>query len=372
MYFSRGRPTLTLACAVIGGAIGSICASTAHAVPATVHCAGPGGRGEAAAVASTALAFRETLSAAAKASLDQPLTRAVAIHWSNLPVGIVPRIGLRMGDLDTAQLAALRTVVTTALSACGLSLLDELRLADDVLAPLDDHQIGWGAGNYYVTFAGTPSPTAPWILAIGGHHLAYNLTFNGREAGATPLFFGTEPIRFEASGSSHEPLKAQSTAMAALAAALAAYPQAHLQGTFTDVVKGVVVTFTDGKSGGGIDTGFPQTYPTDATERGIRYEALSADAQARVRAALESYVALPGESLTRELLAAYEAPGALRETYVGYAGAVDLSARGSYVRIDGPRIWMEFIVQPAVARPADLHYHALWRDKRSDYGGEAR
>jgi hypothetical protein len=31
---------------------------------------------------------------------------------------------------------------------------------------------------------------------------------------------------------------------------------------------------------------------------------------------------------------------------------------------------MEFIVQPAVARPADLHYHALWRDKVSDYGGE--
>jgi hypothetical protein len=23
-----------------------------------------------------------------------------------------------------------------------------------------------------------------------------------------------------------------------------------------------------------------------------------------------------------------------------------------------------------VAKPAELHYHALWRDKLSDYGGE--
>jgi hypothetical protein len=372
MRVIHGRPMLLLACALIGGVTAPPGGAPARGGPTTLKCVGPGGRGEAAAVASAALAFRETLSAVAKASLDQPLTRAVVIHWSNLPVGIVPRIGVRIGDLDAAQSAALRTLVTTALSACGLSLLDEVRLADDVLAPLDKRQIGWGSGNYYVTFAGTPSPTAPWILAVGGHHLAYNLTFNGREAGATPLFFGTEPIRFEASGSSHEPLKAQSSAMAALAAALAAYPKARLSGTFTDVVKGVIATFPDGKPGGGIDAGFPQTYPTGTAERGIRYDALPAAGQARVRAALESYVALPGESLTRELLAEYEAPSALRETFVGYAGAADLSARGSYVRIDGPRIWMEFIVQPAVATPADLHYHALWRDKRSDYGGEAQ
>ena len=40
------------------------------------------------------------------------------------------------------------------------------------------------------------------------------------------------------------------------------------------------------------------------------------------------------------------------------------------MRIDGPRIWMELVVQKAVADPTALHYHALWRDKQSDYGGE--
>ena len=91
---------------------------------------------------------------------------------------------------------------------------------------------------------------------------------------------------------------------------------------------------------------------------------------AKVRAALESYASLPGEAITRKLVAAYQAPDALAQTYVGFSGAPDLGAKGGYVRIDGPRIWMEFVVQPAVANPAENHYHALWRDKQSDYGGQ--
>jgi hypothetical protein len=31
---------------------------------------------------------------------------------------------------------------------------------------------------------------------------------------------------------------------------------------------------------------------------------------------------------------------------------------------------MELIVQRAIANRDELHYHALWRDKLADYGGE--
>ena len=121
---------------------------------------------------------------------------------------------------------------------------------------------------------------------------------------------------------------------------------------------------------GGTDTGFPMPYLTGKTDRGIPYGALSGEEQALVRAALESYASLPGAALTQPLVAAYESQASLAETYVGYSGQPDLSAEGSYVRIDGPRIWMELIVQQAVADHTKLHYHALWRDKQSDYGGE--
>src|SRR3954470_6761471 len=119
------------------------------------------------------------------------------------------------------------------------------------LTTYDKRPIGWSGGNYYLSVLGLPADQAgaksPWILQLGGHHLAYNFTFNGQLPGATPLFFGTEPIRFEMKGAMYEPLDAQSGAMAKLAAAIAAHPGARLSGTFTDVVKGVVVTGTPGQ-----------------------------------------------------------------------------------------------------------------------------
>jgi hypothetical protein len=209
------------------------------------------------------------------------------------------------------------------------------------------------------------------MLQIGGHHLAYNFTFNGRLPGATPMFLGSEPIRFEIKGATHEPLMAQSTAMSRLAQAIADRPQARLSGTFTDVVKGVVVTFTPGQlPTGGIDSGFPHGYPTGDRDRGIRVSELDGQQRERVREAIDSYLSLPGASVSAALRAAYQDPQAFDASFVGFAGAPDLGTEGSYVRIDGPRLWMEFVVQRAVAKPETLHYHALWRDKQSDYGGE--
>lgn len=327
--------------------------------------------GAAAEVAGSIAALRTLLSKDQLAVFERPFDYANATRWSNLPIGLVARTTLRLGDLDTKQAAAARGIFTAALSACGLALLDEVRLADDFLVPFDKRPIGWGAGNYYLAVLGTPGAKAPWMLQIGGHHLAYNLTFNGREAGATPLFFGSEPIRFEVHGATHEPLSAQSLAMSQLATAIAPRAQAKLSGTFTDVVKGVFMGAPPGPDfKGGTDSNFPHTYPTGDVDRGIQVGTLTPEQRALVRAALESYASLPGSAISARLLAAYEDPRALDATFVGFSGSPDFSTRGSYVRIDGPRVWMEFVVQPAVAKPEDLHYHALWRDKQSDYGGE--
>jgi hypothetical protein len=328
--------------------------------------------GTAAAVASAVENLKPLLSKDQLAALERPFDYATAVHWSNLPILLVPRTTLRLGDLDAKQAAAARRVFAAALSACGLDLLDEIRLADDVLATDDKRQIGWSGANYYMAVLGKPAAKTPWMLQVGGHHIAYNFTFNGRAAGATPLFFGAEPIRFEVKGVTHEPLDAQSHAMSRLAASVAVHPESKLSGTFTDVVKGVFMGGgTPGKDfKGGTDTGFPQSYPTGDTDRGIEVGALTKEQRQLVREAIESYAALPGQAISAPLLAAYLDADALNQTYVGISGSPDFSTKGSYVRIDGPRIWMEIVVQPAIAKPADLHFHALWRDKQSDYGGE--
>ena len=346
----------------------SLLAATAHAGAGTCDSR-VGGKIE--PILSAVAQLHAALTPAQLALLDRPLTRDSATRWSNLPVGIVPRAGLRLGDLDDAQTAAARRVFETVLSACGLKLLDDVRHADDFLTPADARHLGWSGENYYLSVLGAPSAKTPWMLQLGGHHLAYNFTFNGQQPGATPLFFGTEPIRFELQGVRYEPLDAQSRAMRDLATAVAAHPEARLSGTFTDVVKGVQMIAVPGKMPtGGVDSGFPQTYPTGTSDRGVAYSKLSGAQQTLVRAALHSYASLPGDAISAPLVKVYESAAALQQTYVGFSGATDLSARGSYVRIDGPRIWMEFVVQPAVGNAAENHYHALWRDKQADYGGE--
>ena len=330
-----------------------------------------GGKGDAKPIVEALAAFKPLLNEQQQKSLEHPFDYDSAIRWSNLPLGVVPRNGLRLGDLDAKQAAAARRVFDAALSACGLKLLDEIRLADDWLTTYDKRPIGWSGGNYFLTVLGTPDTKSPWMLQIGGHHLAYNFTFNGHAPGATPLFFGTEPIRFEIKGASYAPLDAQSGAMSRLAAAIAPLPQAKLSGTFTDVVKGVVVSGVPGQMPtGGTDTGFPQSYPTGEQDRGVKVGSLPPDQRRLVRQAIESFASFPGKSISAPLLESYLDPKNLDATFVGLSGDPQLGAKGSYVRIDGPRVWMELVVQPAVAHPEDLHYHALWRDKHSDYGGE--
>ena len=351
------------------------CAATPvlAATAPTLHCESPKSPGGAHDAAVALDQLRSLLDDKQRAALDRPLSAATAIQWSNLPIGIVPRGGLRLGDLNDKQAAAVRAVFIAALSPCGLTMLDQVRLADDYLVPFDQRPIGWGGGNYYLSVLGNSASKAPWILQVGGHHLAYNFTFNGREAGATPLFIGSEPIRFEIRGTAVEPLEAQSAAMSRLASAVATQAKAHLSGTFTDVVKGVVVTdVPGGMPTGGTDTGFPQSYPGGDADRGIKVGALSPEQHELVRAAVASFVQLPDSAISATLLSSYLAPAALDQTFVGFAGSPDLGTQGSYVRIDGPRVWIELVVQRAIAHPDQLHYHALWRDKQSDYGGEVR
>ena len=333
----------------------------------------PGGAHEIAAALDK---LRPLLSEKQRAALDRPLNAASAILWSNLPIGVVPREGLRLGDLDEKQRAAADDVFQAALSVCGTNLLDQVRAADDYLIPFDKRPIGWNGGNYYLSVLGDSSAKNPWMLQIGGHHLAYNFTFNGREAGGTPMFLGSEPIHFEAPGKPgimNEPLWMQSRALSRLAMAIAPLANARLSGTFTDVVKGVVVTGEPGKQmTGGTDTGFPHTYPSGDVDRGIKVSTLSPEQQELVRIAIATYTEMPDAAIAGPLVAQYLSPAALNETFVGFAGSPDLSAQGSYVRIDGPRVWIELVVQRAIALPDQLHYHSLWRDKRSDYGGEFR
>ncbi len=58
----------------------------------------------------------------------------------------------------------------------------------------------------------------------------------------------------------------------------------------------------------------------------------------------------------------------LADTFIAFSGTTDMNTVNDYVRIDGPSVWIELSMQHAIAWTG-IHPHSIWRDKRSDYGG---
>src|ERR1700748_1354752 len=58
----------------------------------------------------------------------------------------------------------------------------------------------FGSELYFISFLGTPSTTAPWMLQFGGHHLALNITIAGNRGVMTPSLTGAQPATFTLNG----------------------------------------------------------------------------------------------------------------------------------------------------------------------------
>ncbi|WP_348753002.1 DUF3500 domain-containing protein [uncultured Aquincola sp.] len=299
-----------------------------------------------------ATAFRATLSSSQLASVSYTLSASNATqHWSNLPVSIVARNGLALSSLGSTAKAAAEALLTAALSTQGQTTATELRAADGVLA---NYASGYGQDLYYISFLGTPSATSPWILQFTGHHYTVNISVNSSNTAvsATPMFVGVEPTSWTASdGSSHAPMASRRNALLAMLQGLDAtqLATAKLSQAYDDLL---VPPQKDGK--------FP------STAQGLSVSALSDAQRALVKAAILSYA---GDEQGNGQAEAYTTDEALKATTIAWASVSDLATRGSYVRIDGPSVWIEFSVQGGIVFNAQNHYHSIWRDKQLDYGG---
>jgi len=126
--------------------------------------------------AAAAKAFLATLDDAGRAKVSFAFNSEQKTKWSNLPVGIYPRNGLRWGDLSSAQREALFKLLATALSKQGMQKVKEIMEGDEVLKnpsgapagrPPGGGPPGGGAGRaggpifgrdeYYLALLGTPS-----------------------------------------------------------------------------------------------------------------------------------------------------------------------------------------------------------------------
>ncbi len=172
------------------------------------------------------------------------------VRWSNLPTSMVPRAGLKLGDLNVNQRSAALALLAAALSPRGFEKVQQIMEGDEMLKNNEPsgNRGGRGPGGglmfgkdlYYISILGTPAAGSPWMLQFGGHHLALNITVAGERGILTPTLTGAQPALYTANGKTVRPLGRESDKALALLKALddAQRKQAILNYRVGDLVLG--------------------------------------------------------------------------------------------------------------------------------------
>jgi Protein of unknown function (DUF3500) len=306
---------------------------------------------------AAAKAFKASLSSSQRATVQYPFNSpAKESGWSNLPIALATPNGVKVADLDATQLAKLKTLLRTILSTQGYSDAEGTRKADAYIRNEERGRespppTGWyGQGKYHVAFFGRPSRSRKWTVQFGGHHLAIHMTFSGSKVSNTPHFAGLEPIgEFRLGGKTYAPMKDEVAALFGAVRSLSASQRATamLGTTFEDVLVG------------------PQEDGQFPAKQGIRVSSLAAAQRTLVTKAIRAYVGDMPTAEANARMALYRRQ--LSRTRLAWSKSVNPKTVGAYVRIHGPRVWIEISVQPTVV-PSGVHYHSIERDTKTDYG----
>lgn len=114
--------------------------------------------------------------------------------WSNVDVGIFPRRGISLEDMNATQKDAAWNLLAVALSAEGLEQTQNIMKTEQTLFELNGEPIRYGTEKYYFTMMGIPTADGPWGFQLDGHHLVINYFVLGDQVVMTPAFWGGEPV----------------------------------------------------------------------------------------------------------------------------------------------------------------------------------
>src|SRR6516225_7765793 len=129
-----------------------------------------------------ATAFLASLDEAARKAVSFPLEADQRTSWSNLPVALVPRVGVNIGAImrhdDILRAAELEYLQhNPPRPRAGRNAIESM-----------------GSANYWVAIFGEPvrGKACAWLLT--GHHLGATFTCADGRVTAAPLFLGAQPL----------------------------------------------------------------------------------------------------------------------------------------------------------------------------------
>lgn len=329
-------------------------------------------------------------------TLDQKQRQAVLFsfddeeqrkRWSNFPISMVPRGGISLKEMNSAQRTAAMALVASALSSRGFEKVQQIMEGDEVNKLTDKGPGGggpppfarnggpppgpppggasgfrppFGNGNglnfgrdlYYISILGKPSETTPWMLQFGGHHLAMNITIAGERGVLTPTLTGAQPALYTSNGKTVRPLGEESDKALALLNALdeKQRKQAILSYELADLVLG---PGQDGKT---------------IQPEGLKASAMNERQRAMLLDVISEWSGIIHESAAEARMT--EIKAGLDDTWFAWSGPTTANPGHNitaYYRIQGPNLVIEYAPQLLGGDPA-LHVHTMYRDPTNDYG----
>ncbi len=312
-------------------------------------------------------------------------------RWSNLPTGFVPRGGISLKEMTPAQRSAAMNLLAVALSKRGYEKVQQIMEGDEVNKKTDTGPPGPGnhgnrppRGNggppsgpppdganrpprggpgglsgdmfgkdlYYISFLGTPSEQAPWMLQFGGHHLALNITIDGGQGILTPTLTGAQPALYTEGGRTVRPLGQESDKALALFNSLdeGEKKQAVLSYELADLVLG---PGQDGKK---------------IQPEGLKATSMTDKQRAMLLDVISEWAGIINDDAAAARMTQLKAD--INQTWFAWSGpttgTIGQNIR-AYYRIQGPHLVIEYSPQTLGGDPA-LHVHTMYRDPTNDYG----
>jgi hypothetical protein len=270
--------------------------------------------------------------------------------WSNLPVRMVPRNGVRLGDLTKKQRGLAMELLAAVLSPSGYQKVVDIMDGDQQLVEGEGRggkgpRGMFGKELYYLALFGKPSATQPWMLQFGGHHLGLNVTVVGKHFVLTPTHTGAQPTRFQRGGKEVRPLGLENDTGFKLVNALDEKQRAQAilsQRPQQDLLLG------PGRDGKTIE---PQ---------GLKGSALKPEQQALLLDVIGAWVDIVEPDAAKARME--EIKEKIGETYFAWKGPTT-NGSAAYFRVQGPAVVIEYAPQGGTG-----HIHTVIRNPKDDYG----
>ena len=302
------------------------------------------------AITAASRTFLEALDAGQRGKATHAFNdNAQRANWSNFPEGMIPRGGLKLGELSEGQRALLDALLSEIMSPSGIRNL-EWQLAAERTFPTDHWFNKYGVDHFYVAILGEPSPTRPWMFQFGGHHLAINVTVYGADVAFSPMLTGGQPLHVEHEGRLTFIVEDEVNAAQALLESLneEQRAQAVRSDTAIDLLLG------------------PGEYGAKVAREGVKGSDLFEVQRKLLVALIRTRLGFINDDDHAAKMETVMAE--LDDTHFGWWGPQDAPGF-AYFRISAPSTVIEYAPQDTLAEAREQgHAHSMYRDLKNDYG----